>query len=730
MPVLDVVLKSSVLLLLAAFAAGLGRRSAASQRHFIWLLVMSGLLALPVLTALVPWRLPVIPAVAIASARPNAPSASLRPGSGYLPVVKSSQREPASTSAHPSPSTLSLSDPGSPPAGPRFQIPNLATIVQFIWLAGLTFVVLRLLLAGIALARMMSVAREMTDAGWQDALDSATAQLGIRTPVRLLVSPRTRIPLTFGVRKPVIVLPADAYDWPAELRDVVLLHELAHVRRADVFANLVCQIACAVYWFHPLVWGAARRLRIEAERACDDLVLRAGAPPSAYASHLLSMVQSITPVRAHALAVPLAQRSAFEGRVLAILEPGLARQELNARAIALGVVALLAVAVPLAALEGRAGGRDGRDGQDGQHEVQISSAPDLPPRQVESPAAAASSEEKPRSEAESIVQTVQTVSTVQTVPSAVSALALALADADESVRLAAANALGSLESADTMAINALLAALRRDTSREVRKTAAWALGEIEDARAVPGLVAALRDERDDEVRKQIAWALGEIESEEAVDGLGAALRGEDNIEIRRMIVWALGEIESAEAVPYVTPLLRDADMEMRKQAAWALGEIESPNAVDAIAAALQSERVVMVREMLVWALGEIEDRRGAPALEQALRDTSLGVRRKAVWALGEIDNLGGAPAGLIAALRDSDVEVRRGAAHALAELEDAASVPALVQAIQDEDLDVKREAVRALGEIRGAAAVEALVTAMRDPNPEIRRLAAAALGNK
>jgi beta-lactamase regulating signal transducer with metallopeptidase domain len=59
-------------------------------------------------------------------------------------------------------------------------------------------------------------------------------------------------------------------------RWVVLLHELSHAKRLDCAARLVGQLACAVYWFNPLAWLALTWLQAESERACDDLVLRAG----------------------------------------------------------------------------------------------------------------------------------------------------------------------------------------------------------------------------------------------------------------------------------------------------------------------------------------------------------------------------------------------------------------------------------------------------------------------
>ncbi len=147
------------------------------------------------------------------------------------------------------------------------------------------------------------------DEGWLGLVDELSLELGLTRHIRLLQAKGPAMPMTWGIRRPAILLPAEADEWTAERRRDVLLHELAHVKRHDFLIQLIARIACAVYWFHPLVWLAATRLREERERACDDHVLRAGATPSAYATHLLDIARGLRAARATSLASVAMARS-------------------------------------------------------------------------------------------------------------------------------------------------------------------------------------------------------------------------------------------------------------------------------------------------------------------------------------------------------------------------------------------------------------------------------------
>ena len=86
--------------------------------------------------------------------------------------------------------------------------------------------------------------------------------------------------MSWGTRRPAVLLPQGAERWPTSRLEAVLLHELAHVRRRDCLTQLMAEVAVALHWVNPLAWVAAHRLRVEREHACDDQALGAGARAS------------------------------------------------------------------------------------------------------------------------------------------------------------------------------------------------------------------------------------------------------------------------------------------------------------------------------------------------------------------------------------------------------------------------------------------------------------------
>jgi beta-lactamase regulating signal transducer with metallopeptidase domain len=130
-----------------------------------------------------------------------------------------------------------------------------------------------------------------------------------RRPVKLCASSDVSAPAAIGFFRPAIIFPAGLLSQLSleEIR-LILLHELAHLRRWDDWTNLGQKIVKAVLFFHPAVWWIESRLTLEREMACDDIVLAATSSPRAYASSLISFAEKLRNARSVALAQSLLSR--------------------------------------------------------------------------------------------------------------------------------------------------------------------------------------------------------------------------------------------------------------------------------------------------------------------------------------------------------------------------------------------------------------------------------------
>ena len=358
----DAAVKGTVILAAALAATRLMRRRPAAARHLVWMVALASMLALPLATRLLPaWRVVPVPAplrpAASFVAAPAASSTDALP-SGALPNA-----DAASPPSHnPASSNNSAADG---PAGGRTSSPSQQSIVSpveaetafdwktamlVVWAVGGAVLALRL---GYGLARvwwMQRRATEIDDEEWVRITDRLARRLRVGRLVTLLREQHAVVPMTWGIVRPVVLLPSDAEGWDTERRTVVLAHELAHVRRWDTLTQWIAHLALAAFWFHPLVWVAARRMREEREHACDDAVLSIGTRPVEYADHLLNIVRSLGQSEGPAAALAMARRSQFEGRLLAILDGATQRGGVT-RGLGLAALGVAAAAVlPLAAL--------------------------------------------------------------------------------------------------------------------------------------------------------------------------------------------------------------------------------------------------------------------------------------------------------------------------------------------------------------------------------------------
>lgn len=310
-----VALKSILLLGAAGITAILMRRRSAATRHIVWMAAFAALLALPLLSVSVP-----------ALPRPHSMAAE------FVFQVTAPLRSRLSIDAT-EPQGLASGAPAESGRQPGRAVP----LVLGVWFAGTLMSLAQMALAWIAAVRIRRKARPF---------------LGISIDgVPVLESGPGAMPMTFGLLRPAILLPSEAAGWSAERRRVVLSHELAHIQRGDAAAHLLARFALSLYWWNPLAWLAWGQFVRERERAADDLVLRGGARPSDYASHLLEIARAseAAPTIGWA-AVAMARRSQLEGRLLAILDSEVKRGAPRRAAGWIAALATILLIAPLAAL--------------------------------------------------------------------------------------------------------------------------------------------------------------------------------------------------------------------------------------------------------------------------------------------------------------------------------------------------------------------------------------------
>jgi TonB family protein len=173
----------------------------------------------------------------------------------------------------------------------------------------------------------------------------------VSRPIAIATAPVEGGPVTWGVWRPVILIPPDALSWSESRARLVLSHEIAHIARGDWLFQMAAEVLRAVWWCNPLAWMACRRLGRESEHACDDAVLSAGVTAAEYAAELIDIARTGTRRRRRCVpALPMARPSTFERRVTAMLIETLNRRPLTRRGLVIVVLAALAVTVPLAAL--------------------------------------------------------------------------------------------------------------------------------------------------------------------------------------------------------------------------------------------------------------------------------------------------------------------------------------------------------------------------------------------
>jgi beta-lactamase regulating signal transducer with metallopeptidase domain len=164
---------------------------------------------------------------------------------------------------------------------------------MLIWTSGIVLASLKIIIGKIGLLHLTKQAHRTRLEKYSSVVKQLSNILGIHREIVLITSSNCKLPFTCRVFKPIIVFPSDMVYWSKKRVQIVLLHELAHIRRMDFLTQLIARITCTFFWFVPPVWIAYTNLYLEQEQACDELVIKGGTKPTEYASHVVNIARRI-----------------------------------------------------------------------------------------------------------------------------------------------------------------------------------------------------------------------------------------------------------------------------------------------------------------------------------------------------------------------------------------------------------------------------------------------------
>ena len=250
-PIMETIVKSSVILGFTFFVTLALRRQSSALRHAVWTMGLLCSLGLPLFNLVLPaWHV--------------APIHAVQPSLSVI-VSQSVAVESGETV---------VSSPAVVPSAPSTLAPE--RLLLLIWLIGALSVVFLLFREAVRLARVAFGATTVEQTSWRELARDVSHALALTRRVRLMRNPNASVLGTWGTLRPRVLLPRESESWSDERMRVVLGHELAHVKRNDWLIQIIAETARAIYWFNPLFWIACTELRRESEHACDDAAIWSG----------------------------------------------------------------------------------------------------------------------------------------------------------------------------------------------------------------------------------------------------------------------------------------------------------------------------------------------------------------------------------------------------------------------------------------------------------------------
>ena len=242
------------------------------------------------------------------------------------------------------PLSLSESQEHVAPVGATSEAPDLdlslAGVVAALWLLGAALLTCRIVVGCTVIWRLRRQSLDERSGPLFSALQAASTAIGISPSVDIASSSSVRSPIVIGIFKPLILVPVDLVDrLTGDELKMILMHELAHVRRLDNLTLLIQRLVEAALFFHPAVWLCGRMLHREAEQACDDLVMDATGRSEQYARGLSGVAElSHLKRRLPAMGVFAAAESDLALRIRRALDASVYRMGIRSRFFAGGIL--------------------------------------------------------------------------------------------------------------------------------------------------------------------------------------------------------------------------------------------------------------------------------------------------------------------------------------------------------------------------------------------------------
>ncbi|UCC96846.1 MAG: M56 family metallopeptidase, partial [Phycisphaerales bacterium] len=300
----------AVLVVVVAAATLLLGNKSAHVRYLLWLIVLAKCLVPPFLT---------VPLAVLPEERVSTLSAM--PEDRIAVALERPEMRMAEAPASPAPSAA------EPVTIVQESLPQLS-VRQWAglgWIVGAALFVLVAVTKALRTEFWLRRQRKLLSTNLQSEIEGLFCELGVRVPPKVWLVEGIGQPFVWGLLHGGIYLPANFVKANnAEHRRGIIGHELSHILRFDAVVNLLQVMAQAVFWFHPLVWWANRRIRAEREKCCDEMTIaRLGTKAQDYSDAIVNIVisesESTRPVPSLAVAGPVKN---IEERIKTMLRPG------------------------------------------------------------------------------------------------------------------------------------------------------------------------------------------------------------------------------------------------------------------------------------------------------------------------------------------------------------------------------------------------------------------------